>query len=126
MRTALCSDLQILLSQGSVGPALESSDVAGIAERREALDGLEAVQKSQPLHPDLILLDIGLPTVNGIEAAREIRKQSSNARILFCSEDLSFEVAGEASRVAAGGYLVKSDAGRDLSSAVMGFRASAL
>jgi DNA-binding NarL/FixJ family response regulator len=84
----------------------------------EACDGREAVQKSQQLQPDLIVLDIGLPTMNGIEAARQIRQQSPNARILFCSENLSPDVAEEALRAGAGGYLVKSDAGGDLLSAV--------
>ena len=84
----------------------------------EASDGQEAVQKSQRLQPDLILLDIGLPTMNGIEAARQIRQQSPNSRILFCSENLSPDVAEEALRTGAGGYLVKSDAGSDLLSAV--------
>jgi DNA-binding NarL/FixJ family response regulator len=84
----------------------------------EACDGREAVQKAQQLQPDLILLDIGLPTMNGIEAAKQIRKQSPNARILFCSENLSPDVAEEALRAGGGGYLFKSDAGRDLLSAV--------
>jgi hypothetical protein len=56
--------------------------------------------------------------MNGIEAARQIRQQLPNARILFCTENLSPDVAEEALRAGAGGYLVKSDAGRDLLSAV--------
>jgi DNA-binding NarL/FixJ family response regulator len=84
----------------------------------EAYDGWEAVQKSQQLQPDLILLDIGLPTMNGIEAAKQIRRRSPDTRILFCSENRSPDVVREAFRVGAGGYLVKSDAGSDLSSAV--------
>lgn len=84
----------------------------------EASDGREAVQKSQQLQPNLILLDIGLPTMNGIEAARQIRQQSPNSRILFCSENLSPDVAEEALLAGGGGYLVKSDAGSDLLSAV--------
>jgi DNA-binding NarL/FixJ family response regulator len=84
----------------------------------EAGDGQEAVQKSQQLQPDLILLDIGLPTMNGIEAAWQIRHQSPNARILFCSEKLSPGVAEEALQAGSGGYLVKSDAGSDLLSAM--------
>jgi DNA-binding NarL/FixJ family response regulator len=85
----------------------------------EASDGQEAVQKSQEIQPDLILLDIGLPTMNGIEAARQIQQQSPNSRILFCSENLSPDVAEAALRAGAGGYLVKSDAGSDLFSAVI-------
>jgi CheY-like chemotaxis protein len=84
----------------------------------KASDGQEAVEKAQQLQPDLILLDIGLPTLNGIEAARQIRQQSPNSKILFCSENLSPDVAEEALRAGAGGYLVKSDAGSDLLSAL--------
>ena len=84
----------------------------------EASDGQEAVEKSGELQPDLILLDIGLPKINGIEAARRIRQQLPSVRILVCSENRSPDVAEEALRAGAGGYLVKSDAGRDLLSAV--------
>lgn len=84
----------------------------------EASDGQEAVQKSRELRPHLILLDIGLPSMDGIEAARQIRQELPNARILFCSENRFPDIAEEALRAGAGGYLVKSDAGRDLLSAV--------
>jgi len=85
----------------------------------EASDGLEAVRKSQELQPDLILPDIGLPTMNGIEAARQIRQQSPKPRILFFSENLSPDVAESAMRAGAGSYLVKYDAASDLLSAVI-------
>jgi len=84
----------------------------------EALDGLEAVQKAQELKPDLIVLDIGLPTVNGIEAARRIREVSPKSRILFVSESRSWDIAEEALRTGAGGYVVKSDAAGELLPAV--------
>jgi DNA-binding NarL/FixJ family response regulator len=84
----------------------------------EAVDGLEAVQKAQQLQPDLILLDIGLPTLNGIEAARRIREISPKSRILFVSENRSVDVAEEALSTGAGGYVVKSDAGSELLPAI--------
>ena len=62
----------------------------------EASDGLEAVQKAEELQPDLILLDIGLPTLNGIEAARRIRKLSPESKILFVSQESSADVVQEA------------------------------
>jgi len=84
----------------------------------EASDGLEAVQQAQQLQPDLILLDIGIPTLNGIEAARRIRNVSPNSKILFVSENRSPDIAEEALRMGAGGYVVKSDAGSELLPAV--------
>jgi len=62
-----------------------------------ASDGLEAVLQAKELQPDLILLDIGLPTINGIEAARRIREISPASKILFVSENRSRDVAVEAS-----------------------------
>ena len=59
----------------------------------EASDGLEAVQKAGELKPDLIVLDIGLPRLNGIEAARRIRQVYSNSKILFLTADNSPDVA---------------------------------
>ena len=84
----------------------------------EAVDGLEAVQKARQLQPDLILLDIGLPTLNGIEAARRIRELSPKSKILFVSENRSWDIVEEALRTGAGGYVVKSDAAGELLLAV--------
>ena len=84
----------------------------------EVSDGLEAVQKAQQLQPDLILLDIGLPSLNGIEVARRIRKHSPRSKILVVSENRSWDMAEEAMRSGADGYVVKSDAASDLLPAV--------
>jgi len=79
----------------------------------EVSDGLEAVQQAEELQPDLILHDIALPILNGIEAARRIRKVSPASRILFVSENRSTD-AEEALRAGGLGYVVKSDAEKDL------------
>jgi len=84
----------------------------------EATDGFEAVQIAQQLQPDLIVLDIGLPSLNGIEAARRIREVSPKSRILFLSENRSREIGEEAMRTGALGYVVKSDAASELLPAV--------
>ena len=84
----------------------------------EVSDGLEAVYKAENLRPDLILLDIGLPTLNGIKAASRIRDVSPDSKILFLSEESSPEVAEAALEVGGAGYVVKSDAGRELLPAV--------
>jgi DNA-binding NarL/FixJ family response regulator len=84
----------------------------------EISDGLDAVRKAQELQPDLILLDIGLPTIDGIEAAKRIREHSSISKILFCTENHSPDIAEAALRTGASGYVVKSDAARDLLQAV--------
>jgi DNA-binding NarL/FixJ family response regulator len=83
-----------------------------------AADGLEAARKAEELQPDLILLDIGLPILNGIEAARRIRVLSPKSKIVFLSENRSLDIIEEALRTGAAGYVLKSDAGRDLLPAV--------
>lgn len=84
----------------------------------EASDGLEAVQKAAELKPDLILLDIGLPTLNGIEAARQIRKLALESKIIFLSQESSADVVQAALSVGAWGYVVKTRAGSELLAAV--------
>jgi DNA-binding NarL/FixJ family response regulator len=84
----------------------------------EAIDGPEAIQQAQELQPDLILLDIGLPTSNGIEVARRIRDVSPKSRILFVSENRSPDIVEEALGTGAGGYVVKSVAASELLQAV--------
>ena len=81
-------------------------------------DGLVAVEQAEQMHPDLILLDIGLPTLNGIEAATRIREISPDSKILFVSENRSVDIAEKALRTGAGGYVVKSDAASDLLAAI--------
>ena len=81
---------------------------------RYVCDGLAAVEEAQQLQPDLILLDIGLPTLNGIEVARRMREISPNSKILFVSENRSLDIAEEALRTGASGYVIKSEAASDL------------
>lgn len=84
----------------------------------EASDGLEAVQQAEELQPDLIVLDIGLPTLNGLEVARRIRKASHQSKILFVSQESSADVVQEALSLGAMGYVVKAHAGKELLAAV--------
>ena len=81
-------------------------------------DGLEAVQRTKELQPDLILLDISLPTLNGIEAARQMRDLAPQSRILFLSAQCSLAVVQEDFRLGARGYIVKSGAGSELLTAI--------
>jgi DNA-binding NarL/FixJ family response regulator len=84
----------------------------------EVSDGLEAVSKAEELQPDLILLDIGLPTLNGIEAARQIHLLSPQSKILFVSQESSADVIEEAMNSGALGYVVKAHAATELFDAI--------
>ena len=80
----------------------------------EISDGLEAVEKAKELRPDLILLDIGLRNLNGIQAARQIRRLIPESRIVFVSQETSADVVAEALSLGAQGYVLKIRAGCDL------------
>jgi len=80
----------------------------------EVSDGVEAVQEAVKLQPDLILLDIGLPSLNGIEAARQIRKLAPESKIIFLTQESSADVVQEALNLGARGYVVKMKAASEL------------
>ena len=84
----------------------------------EAADGFEAVQKAGELKPDLILLDVGLPQLNGIQVAQQVSKLVPESKILFVSAIHDPEIVREAMRTGVGGYVVKSDAERELVRAI--------
>jgi CheY-like chemotaxis protein len=97
------------------------SELQGRAEFRvvgEASNGLDGVQKAQELQPDIILLDVGLPKLNGLEAARQLSSLVPNARVLFLSLESSARIMQEAFRLGAWGYVHKMRAQLDLLPAV--------
>jgi len=84
----------------------------------EASDGLEALQKAVEFRPDLILLDIGLPNLNGIEVARQLRSLVPESKIIFLTQESSADVMQEAFSVGARGYVTKHKLLDDLFAAV--------
>ena len=80
----------------------------------EASDGMEAVRRVEELQPDLVLLDIGLPSIDGIAAARLMRSGAPGAKILFLSENRHSDIAEAALNAGGHGYVVKSDCAHDL------------
>jgi len=84
----------------------------------EAKDGRDAVELATSTKPDLVLLDIGMPNLNGLEAARQILATNPNVAILILTMHDSDNVIREVLRAGARGFLLKSDAGRDLVAAV--------
>src|ERR1700757_2905151 len=84
----------------------------------EASDGLEAIQKAVELRPDLILLDIGLPSLNGIEVARQMRSLVPESKIIFLTQESSADVVQEALSLGARGYVSKNMVPADLFAAL--------
>jgi DNA-binding NarL/FixJ family response regulator len=84
----------------------------------EAADGREAVEKTRQLKPDVVILDIGMPNLNGLEAARQILKHDARHRILILTITDSEQVVQEVLKAGAKGYVLKSDAAKDLVTAV--------
>lgn len=88
----------------------------------EAADGREALEKIQKLRPDVVILDIGMPSLNGLEATRQILKVIPQTRILILTLHDSDQVVREVLNAGARGFLLKSDAARDLVAAVEALR----
>src|SRR3981189_1573105 len=80
----------------------------------EASDGLEALQKAVELRPDLILLDIGLPSLNALEVARQMRSLVPESKIMFLTQESASDVVQEALSLGARGYVTKNKAHADL------------
>jgi len=84
----------------------------------EASDGRDAVEKAKQLKPDVVILDIGMPNLNGLAATRQLTQQDPHCRIIVLTITDSDQVIREALDAGARGFVLKSDAGRDLVSAV--------
>jgi DNA-binding NarL/FixJ family response regulator len=97
----------------SILEAHESWEICG-----EATDGREAVEKAQRLKPDLVILDVGMPNLNGLDAARHILHSDSRQRLLILTDDDSDRTMGEALQAGVRGFIFKSDPVHDLISAV--------
>jgi DNA-binding NarL/FixJ family response regulator len=84
----------------------------------EAEDGIEAVEKADRLKPDVVVLDVSMPRMDGLEACRRIRKSVPKSEVLMVTQHDSPQMMHEALSAGARGYIVKSDAARDLLAAL--------
>ena len=88
----------------------------------EAVDGREAVEKATKLKPDVVVIDIAMPSLNGLEAVRQIVKAVPNTKVLVLTMYDSDPLIQQVLQAGARGYLLKSDAGRDLVAAIEALR----
>ncbi len=88
----------------------------------EAATGREAVRKAKELRPDVIILDISMPDLNGLEATRQIRRTAPRTEVLILTVHESEDMVREALDAGARGYVLKADATRDLVKAVESLR----
>jgi DNA-binding NarL/FixJ family response regulator len=114
LRILIADDHEV--ARSGIRALLESH--AGWEVCGEAKDGREAIEFATTLKPDVILLDIGMPNLNGLEAARQILATSPDVAILILTMHDSDQMVREVLRAGARGFLLKSDAGRDLIAAV--------
>lgn len=94
------------------------TEIAGIEIVGEAADGLEAITQADLLHPDVILMDLGMPRMDGIEATRRIKIQQPESRVLVMTSFATDEKVLPAIKAGAMGYLLKESAPEDLVQAI--------
>ena len=107
VRNMICS---LLSQESAVNAVFQAANVE------------EAVTKADLLQPDLVLLDIGLQGITGLEAARQIPKVSPQTKIIFLSQHDSLHMANEALKIGGHGYVSKMDAGTELLKAIQSVR----
>jgi DNA-binding NarL/FixJ family response regulator len=115
LRVLLVDDSRLLLEGLTNLLAAHSIEVLGTAS-----DGLEAVKLAQTLHPDLILMDIRMPGMNGLEAARRIKARQSEIKIVMLTTSADETDLFESIKSGATGYLIKSMSGDDFIQALRG------
>jgi two-component system, NarL family, response regulator LiaR len=108
-QAVVCDGLEMILN---ADPEIEVVD--------KAYDGAEAVEKVQRAHPDVVLMDLKMPGMNGIQATREIRQNSPDTKVLVLTTFGDDEWVFDAIRSGASGYLLKGASRQDLVKAVKG------
>ena len=93
-------------------------EISGLCITGEAADGFEAVQKAESIKPDIVLLDVGLPKLNGLNTAELIRKCSPESKIVFLTNETDHDIVKAALDTGAVGYVHKLQAGTELKTAV--------
>ena len=84
----------------------------------DAGDGLEAIWKAAELRPDVVLMDVEMPSLNGIEAAKRIRQNSPDSRVIFVTQNSDQDIRSAALDIGANGYVIKAKAARELLPAI--------
>ena len=111
----LLADDHALLREGIRALLSRESDLEVVGE---AADGHEAIARCRALHPDVVLMDIAMPGLGGLEAALEIRKESPDTKILVLTQYEDREYVTRFLKVGAAGYVLKKAAGAELASAI--------
>jgi two-component system response regulator NreC len=115
MIRVLLADDHAILRSGLIRLLGEESDIEVIGE---AENGREAVQKVQELHPDIVLMDIGMPVMNGMEATKQIKKRGNEVKVLVLTMHDNEEYLFQVLQAGASGYVLKKAADSDLVNAI--------
>ncbi|MEK6537405.1 MAG: response regulator transcription factor [Actinomycetota bacterium] len=111
----LLADDHAILRAGLVRLLGEEKDIEVVGE---AENGREAVQKVQELHPDIVLMDIGMPVMNGMEATKQIKKRDAKVKVLVLTMHDNEEYLFQVLQAGAAGYVLKKAADSDLINAI--------
>ena len=109
----LLADDHTMFAECLKGLLQDDFDLLGTVE-----NGAVLVESAVQLEPDIVILDISMPVLNGFDAARELRKRGTSAKIIFLTMHADTGLVAEALRCGASGYVVKQSAGKDLISAI--------